>query len=187
MKTILFAITIFIGSTLLKAQDVEGQEFGIDATFYASTNSGSFGLGLKYGIRNESNIIYGPSIRYQRDWTNNSTTGFKSGINIFGGGAFIHARFFDYFFVGSEFEMLTSPYPNTGNVLLTKNNWIPTLLLGGGISMNLSESVRINVGLMYDIIDRPASPLRTQYFIRTKTIPPDLLPIIYRFAFFFDI
>lgn len=184
MKLITISIFLIFSIQSLKAQSITGSEFGIDATLYFSTNDGSVGFGAKYGIKTSENVIFGPSFRYQRSWTNNSTTGTKSGYNVFGGGAFFHYRFFHYFFAGTEFEMLNSPYTTSGQISFQKN-WVPTLFVGGGLSMNITETIHLNVSLMYDILDKPDSPLRTQYFLRTQNNV--LLPIIYRFAFFFEI
>ena len=54
---------------------MDGTEFGIDGTFSYSSGgikSGTVGVGLKYGFVFNKNLILGPSIRYQRRWTNNT-------------------------------------------------------------------------------------------------------------------
>ena len=53
--------------------------------------------------------------------------------------------------------------------------------------MEFNESVRINAGIMYDVIDAQNSPFRRSYFMQKKTSdgsPAGFLPIIYRIAFF---
>jgi len=163
------------------AQEITGTEFGLDVIFHASNMGGTAGLGAKYGFKFGEYIIAGPSARYQRSWTKNVTAGTKTGYNVYGGGVFGHARFFNALFVGAEFEMLRSPYTSFG-LLTTGSQWAPTLFVGGGFSMEFNESWRLNAGIMYDIIDHKNSPIRTQYFMRNSQNA--LLPIIYRITLF---
>ncbi|MEJ6801343.1 MAG: hypothetical protein QNK77_09210 [Crocinitomicaceae bacterium] len=170
---------------------IEGTELGIDGTFWASQVGGTAGIGAKYGMKFGEFVILGPSFRYQRSWSNQLAAGTKSGFNVWGGGGFIHARFFDAVFIGAEVEILRSPFSQNG--LFGYNpKWVPTCLLGGGLSMNLGESdIRLNVGIMYDILDipntsnpeskNPNSPLQPYL---TKSSIGTVIPIIYRIAFF---
>lgn len=177
--TLLLSFIFLLGQ--INAQEVTGTEFGLDVTFHASTVGGTAGFGAKYGFNFGEYLIAGPSMRYQRSWTKNVSAGTKTGYNVFGGGVFGHARFFNALFVGAEFEMLKSPYTSFG-LLTTSSQWSPTLFVGGGFSMEFNEAWRINAGMMYDVIDHPNSPLRTQYFM--KNSQNVLLPVIYRIALF---
>ncbi|MCR9173075.1 MAG: hypothetical protein NXI10_11310 [bacterium] len=186
MKRFLFVICILF-SLSSNAQSTEGTELGLEGTFHVSNLGGSFGVGVKYGWKFGEYFIAGPSARYQRSWfqvgtnTNSPTT---TGFNVFGGGGFIHARFFNALFAGAEAELLHSPL--AGNFVVTgSSNWAPSLLLGGGFSMEFNEKWRLNLGIFYDAIDHPNSPLRTQYFMRNSL--GALLPVIYRINFFFPI
>jgi hypothetical protein len=69
--------------------------------------------------------------------------------------------------------------------LTTQSKWVPTVLIGGGFSMEIQETWRLNLGIMYDVVDHQNSPLRTQYFMRNSQNV--LIPVIYRLAFFFPI
>lgn len=186
MKRILFVLCIF-SSFGLHAQSNEGNEIGLEGTFYASNFSGAFGIGVKYGWKFREYFIAGPSVRYQRSWfTNgiNTSNPQTSGFNVFGGGGFIHARFFNALFVGAEAEFLRSPLQ--GNFVVTgQGYWSPNFFIGGGYSMEFNEKWRLNLGVLYDVIDHPNSPIRTQYFMRNSQNV--LLPIIYRINFFFPI
>ncbi|GAB5417858.1 MAG: hypothetical protein Crog4KO_23940 [Crocinitomicaceae bacterium] len=169
------------------AQTTEGTEIGIDGSFSASNLGGAFGLGLKYGWKFGEYFIAGPSLRYQRTWAvvgiGTSTTS-QTHFNLFGGGGFLHARFFNALFVGTEIEFIRTPFQ--GGFLLTgQKNWAPTALLGGGYSMEFNERWRINLGIFYDVIDHQNSPLRQQYFMRNSQ--GVLLPVLYRINFFFPI
>jgi hypothetical protein len=185
MKYLIALITTLTLSGSVSAQmEVNGTELGVDGTFYAGTNGGTVGLGVKYGWKLGDYIIAGPSARYQRSWTTNVTAGTKAGFNVYGGGGFAHARFFNALFVGTEIEVLRSPFSNFG-FLTTQSKWVPTVLIGGGFSMEIQETWRLNLGIMYDIVDHQNSPLRTQYFMRNSQNV--LIPVIYRLAFFFPI
>ncbi len=188
MKTINLLFTLMLSgmifSTSTNAQEIDGTEFGVDGYFGASTNGGSFTLGAKYGFKFGEYLIAGPSLRYQRSWTKNVTTGAQGGYNVFGGGVFGHARFFNALFVGAEFEMMRTPFIIQTTAGQTKN-WIPTLFIGGGYSQEFNGKFRINAGIMYDIINNLSSPFRQGYFLRNSQNV--LLPVIYRIAFFFPL
>jgi hypothetical protein len=196
MKKVIFLLFVTTLSTqIARAQSTtfDGSEVGVDLAFSASTNGGSAGLGLKYGLNLGEYFIFGPSARYEFMWWKNYVgsgqelvTGNRS---VYGGGVFGHARFFNALFAGVEFEMLRSPYNKNGFLGIEKT-WAPTLFLGGGFSMEFNESFRFNAGIMYDVINATNSPFRRSYFIQKKTTDgtsAGFLPIIYRFAFFFPI
>lgn len=186
MKRILFVLFL-LTSFVSTSQNSEGTEIGVDGTFYASNLGGTFGIGAKYGWKFREYFIAGPSLRYQRSWSQigiNTATPVQTSFNVFGGGGFIHARFFNALFVGAEIEFLRGPYLN-GNLLTGQGTWAPTAFIGGGFSMEINETWRANLGIMYDVIDHQNSPLRTQYFMRNAQNV--LLPIIYRISFFFPL
>lgn len=185
MKRLILFILCTVVFSSVNAQTIAGSEFGFDVIFHASTFGGTAGLGAKYGFRlsdERDHVIVGPSVRYQRSWANTLATGQKSGYNVYGGGAFIHGRFFNALFAGAEFEMLRSPYTSYGTLTFNPT-WAPSLLVGGGFSMEFKEKVRLNAGMMYDIINHVNSPLRAQYFM--KNSQGMILPVIYRIALFF--
>ncbi|MFT5779429.1 MAG: hypothetical protein ACI837_002387 [Crocinitomicaceae bacterium] len=188
MKTMKFLLAFIVIGLMTSSnsfgQKIDGTEVGFDGYFGASTNGGSFTIGGKYGLKFGEYFITGPSLRYQRSWTNNANTGQKSSFNVFGGGVFGHARFFNALFVGAEFEMLKTPLNDFGQITSTKN-WVPTLFIGGGYSQEFNEKFRINAGIMYDVINSPESPLRAGYFMRNSQ--QKLLPLIYRLALFIPI
>lgn len=171
---------------------MKGTEFGFDLAANGSTFGGNVGIGLKYGINLGEYLILGPSVRYEYLWWKNYTGGVaQSSVSqhVYGGGLFAHARFFNAVFLGAEFEMLRSPYDASGYISFNPT-WAPTLFLGGGFSMEFNESVRINAGIMYDVINAGNSPFRRSYsFQKTDSFgnPAGFLPIIYRIAFFFPL
>lgn len=170
----------------------QGSEIGADIAFSASTNGGNVGLGLKYGAKFGKYIIAGPSVRYDLTWIKNqigSVGGVNGNYSVYGGGAFVHARFFNALFIGAEFEYLRSPYDRNG-FLTNLPSWAPTLFLGGGFSMEFNEKFRLNAGIMYDVINAQNSPFRNSYSINIKDANGAIvryLPIIYRIAFFIPI
>jgi len=162
-------------------QPVSNQELGFDLNFSASNFGGSGGLGLKYGIVKQEKFVFGPSLRYQHSWS--SFNGYKSGFSVYGGGAFVHVRAYEYLFAGLEFELLSSPIQN--GYLTGVRSWVPIVLIGGGFSHSFGQKVRLNAGIMIDAINHINSPLRQGYFMRNKQ--GVLLPVLYRIAFFFPI
>ena len=180
--TLAFSSMLF--NSTVNAQEIEGTEIGFDGYFGASTNGGSFTLGAKYGFKLKEYFLVGPSVRYQRTWTKNVTTGSQGAYNVFGGGVFGHARFFNALFVGAEFEMMRTPFVIQTTSGQTKN-WIPTLFVGGGYAQEFNGKFRINAGIMYDVINNLGSPFRNSYFLRNSQ--NKLLPVIYRIAFFIPI
>lgn len=163
---------------------VDGTELGIDGFFGASSFGGSFGVGVKYGFVFRQNLIVGPSIRYQRYWTNNYNTSTKFGYNTYGLGGFFHARFGNALFLGAELEFMKSPFNPYGGIS-NGSKIAPALFVGGGFSREFNESVRINAGVFYDVIDSPMSPFRQGYFM--KRANGSFIPLIYRIAFFFPL
>lgn len=164
----------------------QGSELGVDIAFSASTNGGSAGLGLKYGAKFGKYIIAGPSVRYDLTWIKNQVGGNNGNYSVYGGGAFVHGRFFNALFVGAEFEYLRSPYEKNG-FLTALPSWAPTLFVGGGFSMEFQKKIRLNAGIMYDVINAQNSPFRNSYSITRKDANGNIvgyLPIIYRIAFF---
>lgn len=183
-KLSLIFFTIISLSASVNAQNIQGTEIGLDGFFSASTNGGSFSLGAKYGLKFRENFIGGPSLRYQRNWTKNAFTQQQSSFNVFGGGGFVHARFFDVLFAGAELEFLQTPLTSFG-ALSGQKSWVTTCFVGGGYSQEFNESWRLNVGIMYDLINSDKSPFRQGYFLSKEN--GALIPIIYRIAFFFPI
>jgi len=166
-----------------KAELDHTSEIGLDIQFHASSVGGTLGAGIKYGYMLNPNVVVGPSIRLQRSWYN--FQGINSSWNIYGGGAFAHYRLYNYFFVGGEFELLSTPFVQNTATVGFQRNWVPTFLIGGGFSRQFNESFRLNGGIMYDIFDNPNSPFRQAYFMRKEN--GALIPVIYRIAFFFVI
>lgn len=165
-------------------------ELGADLHFSASTFGGTGGIGLKFGIVRNKYLSFGPSVRYHYSYYKNY--GLTGSYSVYGGGAFIHGRFFNYLFVGFEFELLSNPYSYTNGIISAKRAWAPTGLLGFGFSHAFGEeqNFRLNAGIMYDIIDSPNSPFRAGYFMKKQTTngqPGALIPLIYRIAFFFKL
>lgn len=163
------------------AKYVSTHELGADLNFSASSFGGTGGLGLKLGFVQREKIILGPSIRYQQSWSN--INGVKTGFAVYGGGGFAHVRLVNYFFLGTEIELLSSPLQYT--IITQTRKWIPVALVGGGFSRAFTQNFRLNAGIMYDLVNHVDSPLRNGYFMKKENGIP--IPVIYRIAFFFPL
>jgi hypothetical protein len=159
-------------------------EVGADVAFSASTFGGNAGLGLKLAIVNLEQLAFGPSVRLS--YTYFKQNGLSSSSMVYGGGAFVHGRFFNYLFAGLEVEILKTPFIN-GQVATNGGKWIPTALLGGGFSHAFGERqfFRLQAGVMYDVLNNPNSPLRYGYFMKKEN--GTLIPVLYRIGFYFTL
>ncbi|MES2589245.1 MAG: hypothetical protein V4622_09700 [Bacteroidota bacterium] len=190
MKKITLFLLLFVSPFIFSQDDEEEKdevsnhktELGLDGFANASSFGGSFGVGAKYGVIKNKNIIFGPSLRLQRSWSN--YYGQKYGFTIFGGGAFVHYRLKNSLFVGAELEVLKCPtYYN--NVYSIKR-WVPTCFVGGGFSHEfVNIGFRLNAGVFYDVISNPSSPFFTSYILKKENGTP--VPLIYRIGFFFPL
>lgn len=187
MSKILF-LAFLMCSYLVLGQEEESEtktkipkdkEFGIDGVVKASTIGGSYGFGFKLAFIKNENIVFGPSLRFQRVWSN--FNGIRTYANIFGGGGFVHYRFKNVVFAAAELEFLKSPL--NYNIYGTGSRMVPVLLIGGGISREFPVGIRINAGVYYDLINSPFSPLQFSYMSRNSA--GQLQPVIYRVGFHF--
>lgn len=168
------------------AQEVTGLELGVDLDLSISQNGGIFGLAPKLKLENDNPALaYGPSLRFQRIWANNYLTNNSVGYSVYGGGGFFHYRIENVIYLGVEAEILRTPITYT---FINQPTWVPTVFIGGGLSRDFGK-VRINAGLLYDVANNPNSPFRRNYFLKKTDASgfQELLPIIYRFTFFFEL
>lgn len=188
MKTSL-KLLLFMSLNLAVWAQPEFTRSEIGAEIYAgfSNLGGAFGGELKYAAILNKNIAIGPSFRLQRTWTNNF--GINSSFNIYGGGVFAHLRFQEKLFIGTEMQLLRSPF-NFVSFQQNTKKWAPVILLGGGVHLKLHERIKLNAGIFYDIINAENSPFRSSYNFKIKSQTGqvvNILPIIYRITFFFPL
>lgn len=193
MKRFSLILGFFLVSLMGRAQSYHS-ELGVEiqaASF--SNNGGTIGGALKWAIVEEDALAYGPSFRFQYLYSKNTYLGTESSNFVFGGGGFLHYRFLEWFFLGTEIEVLKNPYRYN----FPEKKWKLTAFLGGGVSKDFGL-VRLNVGILYDVADALSdpltsnpSPLSSDYFIQVKNPNnPNLgkyVPVIYRIAFFFPL
>ena len=188
MKRLVLAICLLTG-TFGNAQ-IEGLELGFDGYFSASTQGGGYGIGPKFGFVMNENLVLGPSIRFQRTFSNNLNTGINYHFNTYGAGFFLHARYSNTVYAGFETEVMnnTNAFVDT-NAVFTKI--VPTFFLCAGFSREFNEKIRLNVGLYYDVINSLNSPFRRSYILPIKNAQSGAIqgsvPLIYRISFFFPI
>jgi hypothetical protein len=161
-----------------------GSELGLEPYIGFSNMGGAIGGELKYAARLSENLLVGPSLRVQRTWSNN--LGVQSQMTTWGGGVFAHYRYQELVFGGVEFQYIKSPFSFV-NPLEVVRPWSPTLMVGGGFYLKLTDKLRLNAALFYDVINAPNSPFRSSYSFKVKNEFGQvvrILPIIYRLTFF---
>lgn len=183
MKRLFTFVLIGFFAMQIQAQ-IESSELGIEAYGGGSSLGGSLGGELKYAAKLPNNLVIGPSFRLQRTWSN--YLAMQSHFTVYGGGAFAHLRFQDKVFVGTEFQMLRSPY-NFTTFQTQAKKWAPTLFIGGGFYLKLAPKINLNLALFYDVINAQNSPFRSSYNFKMKNQAGQvvrILPIIYRITLF---
>lgn len=193
-------LIVFIFVTILSAQfsfgQMYGKEIGVEITGARGSNLGGVVGGvLKFSFVSEmvgeNYLAFGPSVRYQYFWSNNSFTGIQANGSMLGFGGYLQYRFFDWFYVGAAAEYIQNPFNQF-------SKWTPVGFIGGGIHKDF-DFVHLNAGLMYDVIDalrdpldQVSSPLANNYFMR-KQNPTNAqevggyIPIIARITFYFPL
>lgn len=191
---------LFLGSAILlpfigvAQQDDNHSEIGVEiqaASF--STHGGTVGGALKYAYVLDNAIAFGPSFRYQYNWSKDTYLGTEGHSSTVGGGGFLHYRFLDWFFLGTEIELLKNPF----RYQFPEKKWKLTAFVGGGVSRDFGPVV-LNVGILYDIVDATRDPYTTNpsplsggYFLKiTNPKKPGYgkyIPLIYRITFFFPL
>lgn len=193
-------VVLFLAAVFLSLQFSYGQmydkEIGVEITGASGSNLGGviggvFKFSFVSDLEEDNYLAFGPSVRYQYFWSNNSYTGIQANGSMLGFGGYLHFRFLEWFYVGTEAEMIQNPF----NAF---SNWTPVGFLGGGIHKDF-DFVHLNAGLMYDVIDglrdpysNVSSPLANNYFIRkqsptTQQQAGGYIPIIARITFFFPL
>jgi len=184
MNKFIFIFAFFASVPAHTQLSYMGSELGLEPYVGFSNMGGAVGGELKYAARLSENLLVGPSLRVQRTWANN--LGVQSQMTTWGGGVFAHYRYQDLIFGGVEFQYLKSPFSFV-NPLEVVRPWSPTLMVGGGFYLKLTDKVRLNAALFYDVINAPNSPFRSSYTFQIKNEFGQvvrILPIIYRLTFF---
>ncbi len=189
MKNVVIILVFLSCNFWMIAQEKGYYKSEIGAELYGgfSNLGGAFGGEIKYAYLVNKSFVVGPSFRLQRTWTNNF--GINQSFNIYGGGAFAHYRIQDKLFLGTEMQMLRSPY-NFDLFQFNSKKWAPVILLGGGLNLKLHERIRLSAGIFYDVVNAQNSPFRTSYNFKIKDQNGQtvrILPIIYRVTFFFPL
>lgn len=193
MKCFAFIIGLFLITTGGIAQSYHS-EIGVEVQAASFSNQGgTFGGALKYAFVEEETIAFGPSVRYQYHFSKNTYLGTSGSSFTMGGGGFFHYRFLEWFFLGTEIELLRNPF----NYQFPDKKWALTAFIGGGVSKSFGP-VRLNIGILYDLVDglndplsSNPSPLSRDYFLKVSNPNnPNIgkyIPLIYRVAFFFPL
>lgn len=184
MKKIILFFAFIIASHANAQLSYMGSELGLEPYIGFSNLGGAVGGELKFAARLSDNLLVGPSFRVQRTWSNN--LGIQSQMTTWGGGVFAHYRYQELVFGGVEFQYLKSPFSFV-NPNAVVRPWSPTLMVGGGFYLKLTDKLRLNAALFYDVINAQNSPFRSSYTFKVKNEFGQvvrILPIIYRLTFF---
>lgn len=147
---------------------------GGDFGFWLYSGGGSLYLGPRIGYKVTEWFRPGVSINYQYRWANYGST--KWSDNVIGGGLFAHFILFKRILLGAEWEILnTTAYP--GGLAEPFRTNVNMLFVGAGYNQPIGRAGYFMVGLMYDLLNHPYSPYRSQYILRTGGT---YLPIILR-------
>ena len=190
MRLIILATLLSVYSVRAQDKYFEGFEIGFDGSLNASNFGGVFEIGPKFGFVRHENLVFGPTIRYQRVWSQNVNSTQSFSFNNVGGGFFIHGRYNNVIFGGIEAELLRNR-----NFIIVESavfkKFIPTVFICAGFSREFKEMIRINAGIYYDVINSLNSPFRDKYMVKIKDATTgavvNYVPIIYRISFFFPI
>lgn len=193
VKKFVFFISLLVVSFSSHGQN--GYEVGVELTGARGSNLGGlFGGVLKFSVVPDTSardqLAYGPSLRYQYFWSNNSYTGIKANGSMLGFGGFVQYRFLEWFYAGAATEIIQNPFNANAK-------WTPVGFLGGGVHRNFGF-VTLNAGLMYDVVDAlrdpntfVSSPLSNNYFLQKKSASNGqsggYVPLIARVTFYFPI
>lgn len=172
-------------------------EAGLEISAASGSNlGGSIGGAAKWAFVDAEELAFGPILRMQYFWSNNVEMGFSGSRTFFGGGAFLHYRLLEWFYLGSEVEI--------NQAINTFNNpsrrWSPAIFVGGGIHKQLAPWISLNAGMLYDVADALRDPITSNpsafslgYFLqRNNPATPNqggggYFPIIARVTFFFPL
>ena len=189
MKVLLPVLLAISTVTLAQKRSFEAFELGFDGSFNASSIGGVFEIGPKFGFVRHENLVFGPTIRYQRVTSKPPNSGTSFIQNYFGGGFFIHGRYQNTIFGGIEAEVMKSQIVFDTSAVFKK--FVPTVFICAGFSREFKGIVRLNAGIYYDIINSLNSPFRSSYKITIKDPTTgqivNRVPLIYRISFFFPI
>ncbi|MFN5911492.1 MAG: hypothetical protein ACK45H_09170 [Bacteroidota bacterium] len=190
MKVLLPVLLAISTVTLAQKRSFEAFELGFDGSFNASSIGGVFEIGPKFGFVRHENLVFGPTLRYQRAWSQPFYSNESFSFNNLGGGFFVHGRYKNTIFGGLEAEIIRNRnvFIDTSAVF---KKIVPTVFICAGFSREFKGIVRLNAGIYYDIINSLNSPFRSSYKITIKDPTTgqivNRVPLIYRISFFFPI
>ncbi|MEZ4938302.1 MAG: hypothetical protein R2799_12005 [Crocinitomicaceae bacterium] len=153
-----------------------GGNFG----FWMSAYGGSLYLGPRVGYKVTEWFRPGISMNYQYRWYKYGGVNWSD--NIIGGGVFTHFILMRRILLAAEWEILNAtaipdrpatPFRTTIN----------TLFIGAGYNQPVGNAGYFTIGVMFDVINHPYSPYRSQYLIRSSN--GSGIPVILRIGFGF--
>ncbi|MCB0479021.1 MAG: hypothetical protein KDC84_12710 [Crocinitomicaceae bacterium] len=152
-----------------------GGNFG----FWMTSSGGSLYLGPRIGYKVTEWFRPGILINYQYRWYKYGSVNWSD--NVIGGGVFAHFILFKRILLGAEWEILnTTAYP--GGLAEPFRTNVNVLLVGAGYNQPIGNAGYFMIGFMFDVLNHPYSPYRSQYLIRGSN---GTIPLIMRMGFGF--
>ncbi len=154
---------------------------GGDFGFWFAQGQGSIYLGPRIGYNVKPWFRPGISINYQYRWANYGSVQWSD--NVIGGGVFAHFIVLKRILLAAEWEIVnTTAYP--GGMAEPFRTNVNMLWIGAGYNQPIGRVGYFMVGVMFDLLNHPYSPYRSQYIIRSGSTP---IPMILRMGVGFGI
>lgn len=184
MKKVILACVLFVGSLGATSAQVYFEEAEKDSlTFMDRVFFGgnfSFNVGTQftyidvsplagYMVNDKFSVGLGATYSYlSREFqTFPSGDRFKLQNSIYGGRAFLRHSIFDNFFAHAEFESLNTELPTFDGSQGTIREWVPGLLVGGGVFRQLFGRGGVNLTVLINLLhDDLRSPYNSAIVIR---------------------
>ncbi len=129
------------------------------------------------GYKVNEKFSAGISGKFMRLGAINNNQTFRS-FYYYGGGLFTRYQFTESILASVEYELLNVEQLNPNSSDFGNRTLSNVLLVGGGYNSRISDNIRAQLFVLYDVIDDPNSPYRFNYLFG-----PNALPIIYRIGF----
>jgi hypothetical protein len=147
-----------------------GGNFG----FWMYQGGGSLYLAPKIGYQVKPWFRPGINLTYQYRWGNYGSTKWQD--HVYGGGLFVHFILLKRILLMAEWEVL-STMVQPGGLAEPFRKPVNMLFIGAGYNQPMGKVGYFSMSLLYDVLNNPYSPYRSQYIFRNGVTP---IPLIIR-------